>query len=113
MILYFYYFDYFVELSSIELITSLFVGIKIDVMSLNTFIGVFLLLLALPFKFTINRYYRTAFGYLWFLILSIIVFINIADLIYFGFFYKHIDSTLIALNNDIDPVIGFAKAYIG
>ncbi len=112
VILYFYYFDYFLELTFIELITSLMVGIKIDIMSLNTFIGIFLLLLAIPFKFTLNKYYRYFLGYLWFVVLSIIIFINIADLIYFGFFYKHIDSTLIALNNDIDPIIGFAKAYI-
>lgn len=92
--------------------TSFIVGIKIDIMSLNTFIGLLILLIALPFKFTTSKYYKATIGYLWFLIIAIIIFINISDLLYFGFFYKHIDSTLIALNNDIDPIIGFVKSYI-
>ena len=81
-------------------------------MSLNTFIGILLLLLAMPFKFTHTKYYKATLGYLWFLIIAIIIFVNIADIVYFGFFYKHIDSTLIALNNDIDPIIGFAQNYV-
>jgi phosphoglycerol transferase MdoB-like AlkP superfamily enzyme len=111
-LLYGYYFDYFNDLTLLETLSSFLVGIRIDIMSLNTFIGVLILLFALPFKFTANRYYKAFFGYIWFVILGIIIFVNIADIFYFGFFYKHIDSTLIALNNNIAAVFGFAKSFI-
>jgi len=88
------------------------VGTKIDIMSLNTFVGILFLLYTLPFKFTENKYYKNSLGYIWFIILALMLIINISDIIYFGFFYKHIDSTLIALNNDPSAVIGFVKVYI-
>ena len=94
----------FEDLTFIEMINSFLVGAKIDIITICTFNFIFILFLLTPFKFTYNLYYRYFFGFLWFLIMIAILFIDIADILYFPFVNRHITGELIAMMNDLSTV---------
>jgi phosphoglycerol transferase MdoB-like AlkP superfamily enzyme len=104
------YYDYFSALSIREILLAFLMGIRIDTITLNTFAGVLILLLLLPW--VQNRSYRKTVSLLWLFVLLIIIVGNIVDTVYFGFFHKHLDLGLVLMNNDIDPIIDFAKSYL-
>ena len=57
----FFYLKYqyfFVDLTFYETFISFIFGLRVDIITLFTFVGIFILLLLLPFKFTFNIYYR-------------------------------------------------------
>ena len=101
--------DYFQSLSLEELFLSLGKGFEVDVITVNTWCGLFMLSLLLPW----SRYqrYRTFISVLWFVLLSLMLIANVVDSYYFGYFHKHLDLGLVLMNNEADPIIEFAKAY--
>ncbi len=108
LFLYYSYPDYFSNLSSSELFSSLFMGIRIDLAIISLFTSVIWLLLLLPFRFTFSPYFRKLLGLIWGIIIGGIVFYNIADTFYFGFVNRHIVNEVAHLGNDIYPFINMA-----
>ena len=86
-------------------------GLRVDIALIFTFTSLLWLALLLPFKFTLNKTYRTIFGTLWGVILGAIIFFNIGDILYFGFVNRHLNNELNLIGNDVgilvDMVVDF------
>ncbi|OCL94163.1 LTA synthase family protein [Aliarcobacter thereius] len=107
----FFYFKYqyfFEDLSNYEMIKSFIFGLRVDIITIFTFIGVLILLLSLPFKFTFNKYYKIFISILWSIFLISILVLCVADLIYFEFSQRHISNEILALANDMDIIFNMA-----
>ena len=85
-------------------------GLRIDIIVINTFAGLIILLLIIPFNFVNKRKYRAFLSYFWFLLLAIIIFASVADTIYFSFVHRHVSDELMAMQNDF---IYIPKLLIG
>lgn len=107
----FFYFKYqyfFEDLTFYETFLSFIFGLRVDIITLFSFIGSFILLLLLPFKFTFNRYYKVFVSILWSLVLISILALCIADIIYFEFSQRHISNELLGLVNDMNIIFDMA-----
>ncbi|OCL97528.1 Lipoteichoic acid synthase 1 [Aliarcobacter thereius] len=107
----FFYFKYqyfFEDLSNYEMIKSFIFGLRVDIITIFTFIGILILLLSLPFKFTFNKYYKIFISILWSIFLISILTLCIADIIYFEFSQRHISNEVLALANDMDIILNMA-----
>ena len=107
----FFYFKYqyfFEELNSYELFKSFIFGVRVDIITIFTFIGALVLLLLLPLKLVFNKYYRVILSILWSIILIIIVSLCIADILYFEFSQRHISNEILGLADDTDIVLNMA-----
>lgn len=104
----FRYPEEFTSLSTSELFQSLFMGLRIDIISLFTFAGIFILLLTLPLKVLSKTKLRQAISYLWAGILLVITTISMSDILYFEFSRRHLSSEVFNLGNDTDLIIGMA-----
>lgn len=104
-ILYILNFYTFNNLDLYETLASYFMGLRIDIITINTFCAIFILALLLPFKFAYNSVYRYTIGILWFLVLTIIIFIDITDILYFPFVNRHITGEIIALVDDTHIIV--------
>jgi phosphoglycerol transferase MdoB-like AlkP superfamily enzyme len=98
----------FLDLSLYELFISFIYGIRVDIITLFTFVGVIILLLSLPFRFVFNRYYKTFLSILWSLIFISILAICIGDILYFEFSQRHISNEILGLANDMNIIIDMA-----
>ena len=104
------YYDLFHELGFQEIIQSFVLGMRFDLSIISVFIGVPLLLLILPFRFSDQRFYQALFHTLIYLTLIGFVIFLAADLLYFSFVKRHITNEIIFLLNDTDYLISEAKA---
>ena len=107
----FFYFKYqyfFEDLTFYETFISFIFGLRVDIITLFTFVGIFILLLLLPFKFTFNIYYRVFLAILWSLVFISILALCIADIIYFEFSQRHVSNELLSLVNDMNIIFDMA-----
>lgn len=107
----FFYFKYqyfFEDLTFYETFISFIFGLRVDIITLFTFIGIFILLLLLPFKFTFNIYYRVFLAILWSLVFISILALCIADIIYFEFSQRHVSNELLSLADDMNIMFDMA-----
>lgn len=104
----FRYPEEFNALNPWELFQSLFMGLRIDIISLFTFAGIFILLLTLPLKVLNKTKLRQGIAYLWATVLLIITSISMSDILYFEFSRRHLSSEVFNLGNDTDLIIGMA-----
>jgi len=106
--LYFSYPDYFSNLDSMELLASLFMGLRVDLAIISLFTFLFWLILLIPTSFSFNLKFRVFFGLVWGIIIAGSVFYNIADAYYFGYVNRHIINEAALLGDDITPFIEMA-----
>ncbi|WP_066165925.1 LTA synthase family protein [Aliarcobacter cryaerophilus] len=107
----FFYFKYqyfFEDLTFYETFISFIFGLRVDIITLFTFVGIFILLLLLPFKFTFNIYYRVFLAILWSLVFILILALCVADIIYFEFSQRHVSNELLSLADDINIIFDMA-----
>ena len=107
----FFYFKYqyfFEDLTFYETFISFIFGLRVDIITLFTFVGIFILLLLLPFKFTFNIYYRVFLAILWSLVFISILALCIADIIYFEFSQRHVSNELLSLADDMNIIFDMA-----
>ena len=107
----FFYFKYqyfFEDLTFYETFISFIFGLRVDIITLFTFVGIFILLLLLPFKFTFNIYYRGFLAILWSLVFISILALCIADIIYFEFSQRHVSNELLSLADDMNIIFDMA-----
>ncbi|WP_026803840.1 LTA synthase family protein [Aliarcobacter lanthieri] len=107
----FFFFKYeyiFDDLTTYELFISFIYGLRVDIITLFTFLGVVILLICLPFRFVFNRYYKICLSIIWSLIFIFIISICIGDILYFEFSQRHISNEILALSNDINIIVNMA-----
>ena len=98
----------FTDLNYLQLILALIYGIRFDLSITLTFIGLPLLMLALPFKFVAHKNWRTIFNIPIFIIFSGFALFSIADLIYFPQVNRHIGNELLPILQDSEFIISYA-----
>ena len=113
---YFKYQDYFQNLTSTELILSLLYGLRVDIITIFTFLGVFILALALPFKFVFNKGFERFLVICFVLTFVPILAFCLGDILYFEFSQRHISNELLNILDDINILvqmgIGSMKIYL-
>ena len=101
----------FSTLNGIETIQSFWMGVRIDLITLATPLALFILLFFLPFKFTHNKSYQNILLYIWYLILILIIFVILADMVYFQFVHRHVGSEITAIGNDTGLLLEMLFEY--
>lgn len=99
-----FYPEDFADLSTSELFASLFMGLRVDIITLFTFSSVFVLLM----MFIPQRKIRLLLGLAWGVIFSTIFTLSFSDVLYFDFIHRHISNEIFNLSNDMDIIIGMA-----
>jgi len=98
----------FSSLSNLELLQTLVMGGRIDIITLFTFTGIFMLTLTLPLKFLSSTKVRQSIALLWAGIIIAISTISMSDILYFEFSRRHLSSEVFNIGNDTDLVIDMA-----
>lgn len=102
--LYNFYTEDFADLSRYEFYASLFMGFRVDMITIFTFSSIFILALI----FIKNPKYRSIVALLWALVLNIIFVICFSDVLYYDYIHRHISNEIFNLSNDMDIIIGMA-----
>jgi len=102
--LYFIYPLDFADLSLNETLLSLFMGLRVDIITIFTFSFLFILPLAL----IQNPKIRVVLGLLWSLVLITIFTIAFSDVLYYDFIHRHMSNEIFNLSNDMELMIGIA-----
>ncbi|MBE0499016.1 MAG: LTA synthase family protein [Campylobacterales bacterium] len=98
----------FSELSALELFQTLFMGLRIDIITLFTFSGIFILLLTLPLAILNKTKTRQAISLMWASVLVVIAMVSLGDILYFEFSRRHLSNEVFNLGNDTDLIFGMA-----
>ena len=102
--LYSFYPDDFASLSSIEFYKSLFMGFRVDMITLFTFSSLFVLLLLYVRKTSL----RVKIALAWGVVLNTIFVLSFSDVLYFDYIHRHISNEIFNLGNDMDIIFGMA-----
>ena len=100
-------------LSAAQVLSALLVGLRFDVSMAMVMIGLPLLLMLLPFKWSHHRYWQRAWQWIIYLALLVFVFMTVADVIYFGYVHRHVGSEINTLANDMASMVGVALRQYG
>ena len=103
--------DDFSSLTTQEVLLSFWTGLRIDLITITTFSSLLILLALLPFKFTDHHRYQKIIGYLWYLLLIIIVFVLLSDMVYFQYVHRHIGHEVTAMTNDTHVIVDMLFEY--
>ncbi|MBA3026385.1 MAG: LTA synthase family protein [Sulfurimonas sp.] len=99
-----FYPDDFLDLTTREFYASLFVGFRVDMITIFTFSILFILLLLFVKKTKARAY----IGLVWALILNAIFILSFSDVLYYDYIHRHISNEIFNLGEDWDIIIGMA-----
>ncbi|MBU1217801.1 LTA synthase family protein [bacterium] len=99
-----FYPDDFLDLTTREFYASLFMGFRVDMITIFTFSILFILLLLFVKKTKIRAY----IGLVWALILNAIFILSFSDVLYYDYIHRHISNEIFNLGEDWDIIIGMA-----
>jgi phosphoglycerol transferase MdoB-like AlkP superfamily enzyme len=99
-----FYPDDFVDLSTQEFYASLFMGFRVDMITLFTFSILFILLLLFVKKTKIRAY----IGLAWAGVLNTIFILSFSDVLYYDYIHRHISNEIFNLGEDWDIIVGMA-----
>lgn len=105
---FFRYIDYFSDLSIYEIFVSFLYGLRVDIITIFTFLGIFILVLSLPFKIVLNKRFKLFIAISWNIVFIFIIALSIGDILYFEFSQRHISNELIAILNDTNIIFTMA-----
>lgn len=99
------YRSFFQDLSINELLLSFIYGFRVDMITVFSYLGIFILILSLPFNFVFNKTFKLFISILWSMVFIFILTICIADVLYFGFSNRHISNEILVIFDDIDIIL--------
>ncbi|WP_373036183.1 LTA synthase family protein [Sulfurimonas sp.] len=102
--LYNFYIGDFSNLSSREFYASLFMGFRVDMITIFTFSSLFVLALI----FIKQPKTRAKVAVLWAVVLNIIFILSFSDVLYYDYIHRHISNEIFNLNDDMDIIFGMA-----
>ena len=102
--LYGFYPDDFANLTTSEFFKSLFMGFRVDVITIFTFSSIFVLILL----FIKSPKTRKKTALVWGVFLNIIFILTFSDVLYFDYVHRHISNEILNLGNDLDLIFGIA-----
>jgi phosphoglycerol transferase MdoB-like AlkP superfamily enzyme len=102
--LYNFYISDFSDLSSSEFYASIFMGFRVDMITIFTFSSIFIisLLLIKPPKI------RAIIATIWAIILNLIFILSFSDVLYYDFIHRHISNEIFNLGDDFNIIIEMA-----
>lgn len=100
--------DYFVSLSLADVVTAFLVGLRFDSAITVVAVGLFSLLLILPFNFKMRAISVQVLLWLSFAFLVVLWAINLGDMLYFGEVYRHAGRELLLLTQDLGMLVDLA-----
>lgn len=106
--LYLSYHQDFSDLTAIQVIAAFFVGLRFDFSLAVLVIGVPLLLMLLPFRWSHHRYWQRLWSGIIYLALLVFIFMMIVDTIYFGYVHRHVGAEINTLSADMDSMVSIA-----
>ncbi len=112
LLFYFFYLDYFSELSAVELIKILFVGIRFDVSAIIAINALFILLFLFPGTLNNKNWYKALLKYVFIITNSIALFANCADLAYFRYTLKRTTFDVFAFISTGNDVAQLLPAFV-
>jgi phosphoglycerol transferase MdoB-like AlkP superfamily enzyme len=98
----------FSPLNTDELLQTLLMGFRIDIITLLTFSGILILLLTLPLKALARPKMRQAVSLVWATVLIAILVVSLGDVLYFDFSRRHLSNEVFNLGNDTDLIFDMA-----
>jgi phosphoglycerol transferase MdoB-like AlkP superfamily enzyme len=108
LVLYFSYRDDFQSLGLVQVLTSLLVGLRFDVSMAVMLVGIPIILLLLPFRWSHHRYWQRLVGAFIYCTWLGFIALMVADMLYFGNVHRHIGSEVHTMSNDVNSMIGIA-----
>lgn len=102
--LYGFYPEDFKDLTSKEFFESIFMGFRVDMITLFTFSSIFILLLL----FIQKKIIRTSVGVTWGIVLNTVFILDFSDVLYYYYIHRHMSNEIFNLANDIDIILGMA-----
>ena len=97
--------EYFGSLTFGEILVGFFYGLRFDLASLFVFLGIPLLIMALPFRWMQYKWLHLALSLIVFFLLAVQSTILVADVTYFGYVKRHLTNELLFLVKDINYLI--------
>lgn len=100
--------DDFSGLSFGQVLVAFLVGLRFDISIMVTMIGIPVLLMLLPFRWSHHRYWQYAWGAFIFVAWILFILLMVMDTIYFGQVHRHIGSEVNTLSNDVGSMVSIA-----
>ena len=112
--LYLGYYDDFIGLTATQVLASFLVGLRFDFSMAVLVIGIPLLLMLLPFRWSHHVFWQRLWGWYVYLALLVFVFMLVVDAVYFGYVHRHVGSEINTLAADMDSMVSIAfSQYLG
>ncbi len=111
--LYLAYHEDFQSLGLLEVLSAFVVGLRFDISIAVMGIFLPLLFMMLPFRWAHHAYWQRLWGWLIYLVVLLLVFMLVADGIYFGVVHRHVGSEIGAMSEDIGPMVALAFGQYG
>ena len=98
----------FLELTNSEIVLSLVMALRVDLITLLTLTGLAILILTFPIKAITNTKFRVIIGTLWGISTISIILFSYSNVLYFDFAHRHLSNELFTLANDTNIIIDMA-----
>ncbi len=106
--LYLSYPEDFAALTATQVFASFVFGLRFDFSLAVLVVGIPLLLMLLPFRWSHHVFWQRIWGWLIYLALLVFIFMMIVDTIYFGYVHRHVGSEINTLSADMDSMVSIA-----
>lgn len=106
--LYVIHLDDFHALNIGQISLAFLVGLRFDISIAVMMIGIPVLLMLLPFRWSHHRYWQYAWGAFIFVAWILFILLMVIDTIYFGQVHRHIGSEVNTLSNDVGSMVSIA-----
>ncbi len=108
VVLYFYYREDFQGLGLGQIFTSLIVGLRFDVSMTAMLIGIPILLILLPFRWSHHRNWQLLCGGIIYIAWLLFIVLMMGDMLYFGNVHRHVGSEVLTMSNDVNSMVQIA-----
>ncbi len=105
------YLDDFADLSFLEILVSFLMGVRVDIVSLCMIFALPTFLLFLPLKIIEYKRVQVGIYFLLYIFISIVIFVIVADMVYFEHVHRHITNEITAMQNDIHIVFDMINLH--
>ena len=111
--LYLNYHEDFKRLDAAQVFASFLYGLRFDLSMAAVLVGIPLLLLLLPFRWSNHRHWQNLWNWFIYFALALFAFTLATDFIYFGYVHRHVGSEINVLANDMNSMFGIAFRQYG
>ena len=114
LVFYIDYHAYFAKLSVGQVIGAFVHGVRFDAAITAIFFVIPLLLINLPLRFALGRWWQQPLAWILWAITVVMAFVLAADIEYFGYVDRHIATELFAIGSDMGAMVRIAfTSYLG